>query len=895
MAPIGALRTLPPICTKTEWNALMNYGLLTSCSGTSFPGSPTSGQFCYRTDLNGIYYWNGTSWILSASGWLSALSGSIVDITDNINDLTYPTFTIVNKVLDDGLNFSCWAEVTVTRIEGASGYIFEYKPNVDAAWWIQHVHQTGSGNITFITIELEEATLYDFRANTLSKLSNTTTWSPIQQITTSGSTYALPAPSGLTATAIMAGVILTWTDLGLKGESYKIYRNTSDNTDSAFVIGSTLGSVYTWSVTGSADYTTQYFWVNSVTRGGVESTFGSSVSKTPSQVVSSDLVEGLISGSTIGSGSIVTSHIADLAITTAKLDNAAVSAAKILDGAVVSEKIAALAISGSHIGAGAVVGEKIGIGAVDTAKIANNAITTALLASGSVSASTLADLAVTTAKLANWAVETAKIASGSIITASLAANAVTAAKIEALTITSDQIASNAIIAAKIAAGAIETAKIAAYAVTAAEIAAGAVTSNKIYAGAVVADAIAAGAVVADKIGAGAIITEKLAAGGISADKIAANAIVSDAIAANAIIAEKIAASAITTEKIAANAITGDTIAAGAISTSKLEAGAITANQIAAGAVINSKLGTASITSDKIAADAIVADKISANSISTDKIAINTVTTPLIVDGAITADKISANTITAGQIAAGTITSTEITSTGWLTGKYIRTAASGTRIQMASDYGFYTIGDSLWFFGNSEVLRGLIAGRDGGSPTLMVYGTNHVNIEASNNVYLRADGGGVYVSGDLNPSSANVRNMGDPTNYWLSIFARYHYAKTGGYLTFACPPELSDQPVDKEFTTLESSENYLRNECLKTQKHIKRGSTPDKIVCICGKEGDFPCLEHQDEWNDIYAQNIGKMTIASSNLVISLLDRVIKLEDKVSSLEKDINQLKKKIK
>jgi len=113
----------------------------------------------------------------------------------------------------------------------------------------------------------------------------------------------------------------------------------------------------------------------------------------------------------------------------------------------------------------------------------------------------------------------------------------------------------------------------------------------------------------------------------------------------------IAAGAVTNAKIAVNAIQGDVIAASAITTVKISNNAIEAAKIAAGAVIAGKL----------AANSVVASNIQAGQIDATKMNVGTLS-------AITANL---GTVTAGAINGLTIT-----------GGTIRTASSGTRVELS---------------------------------------------------------------------------------------------------------------------------------------------------------------------------------------------------------------------
>ena len=101
-------------------------------------------------------------------------------------------------------------------------------------------------------------------------------------------------------------------------------------------------------------------------------------------------------------------------------------------------------------------------GQIASGMIADDAVTSAKLAAGAVDANALAAGAVTSAKIADDAVTTAKLAAGAVANDNLANSAVTSAKI----------ADDAVTSAKLAAGAVDTNALAAGAVTSAKIADG---------------------------------------------------------------------------------------------------------------------------------------------------------------------------------------------------------------------------------------------------------------------------------------------------------------------------------------------------------------------------------------------------------------------------------------
>jgi hypothetical protein len=95
------------------------------------------------------------------------------------------------------------------------------------------------------------------------------------------------APTGLTATGIFGGIRLTWTastSADVKG--YKIYRNTTNNPDTASVIGTVDALSFIDAVAVGA---TRYYWVSAIDYENLESAKSTGASATSQKVTGSDV------------------------------------------------------------------------------------------------------------------------------------------------------------------------------------------------------------------------------------------------------------------------------------------------------------------------------------------------------------------------------------------------------------------------------------------------------------------------------------------------------------------------------------------------------------------------------------------------------------------------------
>lgn len=201
---------------------------------------------------------------------------------------------------------------------------------------------------------------------------------------------------------------------------------------------------------------------------------------------------------------------------------------------------------------------------------------------------------------------------------------------------------------------------------------------------------------------------------------------------------QLASNAVTTAKIAVNAITADVIAANAITTVKISDNAIEAAKIAAGAVVAGKL----------AANSVVASNIQAGTITADKMNVST---------------LSAITANIGSVTAGSITGVTIT------GGTVRTASSGTRVQMDSGSNELQI-----YSGSTKRARGYDQGWDYYNSSGTLKGSIYVSsndmliaadITSTGKLYFGAGSSGSH-SFHIGTGSSTIRMYVDNDEMWL---------------------------------------------------------------------------------------------------------------------------------
>jgi hypothetical protein len=559
------------------------------------------------------YFWvRAVDFSGNVSGWSSAASAAAV--AENINNVTdtapaTPTISVTSEEVDTATVFRTWITVTITRVDGAGGYVVAYRKQGETNWNKIYVEQPSSGNPVVRTPDLPASTTYEVMACSVSPKGVASSWTSITTVTTQANNTPPNAPSSISCTPGINTLFLSCSSVSATDFAYyEWYADTSSPPST--VIGTSSVPYFVWK---PPSYSAYYVGVKAVdTAGNKSSLTSSSLTYTPAQVGQTDIAPN------------------------------AVTAEKILDGAVTDIKLASGAVTLTKFASGLrpvqVVSSLPTLPDPNYPQGATVFLTTDNKLYRSTGSSWTA--AVPTSDLLGQITET-QIADNAISTPKLQANAVTAAKIAAEAVTSDKIAANAVTAGKIAAGAVSTDQLAANAVTAAKIAAGAVSASKL----AVAQIFIEGLTWTDNSPSTGYVSwsactvyyqgtaYSISAGSTNQKYIYWNVGSTTFTASNtkpdwAETRFMIAINDNGYHKTVWNAtlIHGGTLITGTITAQEIAANAITADKISAGAVTTDKLAANAVTADKIAASAVTAEKIAAGAVTTDKISAKAITT-----------------------------------------------------------------------------------------------------------------------------------------------------------------------------------------------------------------------------------------------------------------------------
>lgn len=273
----------------------------------------------------------------------SAWSSSVTALT--VQDLPPATptglsLTASGDVQTDGtflgLIDATWTANTETDL---AGYEIQWRRQGTTSWSGARVGVMATPR--FVIRSLPPATTFEVRVAAFDGAGNLSSFTATQLATTPADPGAPAVPTGLTATAFVLAVRLTWnenpeTDV----KAYDVQR-ADDAGFTTNVVTRRVDAVIMIDETGDA--VTRYYRVRAVRRTGVVSAWSSSVTGAALKVGASHLVTDtavITVGAQIASALIGTAHLQDASITSAKIADAAITSAKISNAAVVNAKIA---------------------------------------------------------------------------------------------------------------------------------------------------------------------------------------------------------------------------------------------------------------------------------------------------------------------------------------------------------------------------------------------------------------------------------------------------------------------------------------------------------------------------------------------------------------------------
>lgn len=208
---------------------------------------------------------------------------------DQPDALTNVTFGSTARVNEDGtiitVSTISWTQSPNIFVQ-SGGYIeAEYKKTADTNWTAM---QSVSGDAVQIVIEdLEPNEYYDFRVRTVNINGVTSDYSTLTNQLVTGDVTAPGIATSLVATGSYKTVQLTWTNPTDKDWfQTQIWRNTSNNSATATLIGSVSASTYADS--GLADSTTYYYWLKTKDFTGNTSAFSTGANATTIASASGD-------------------------------------------------------------------------------------------------------------------------------------------------------------------------------------------------------------------------------------------------------------------------------------------------------------------------------------------------------------------------------------------------------------------------------------------------------------------------------------------------------------------------------------------------------------------------------------------------------------------------------
>jgi len=233
--------------------------------------------------IKAVDYSGNTSGFSSVAS-AAAVAENITNVTDSVPSI--PTISVVAEEVDTATEFRTWLTVTITRVDGAGGYVVAYRKYGETNWNKIYVEQPASGNPIVRTPDLPADTTYEVMACSVSPKGTASSWTNVVQINTKPNNVAPDPPEDVSAIEAIDALFLTCSEVSATDFShYEWYvGTTSPPTTPA---GKSTKPYFYWK---ASNYNAYYVGVKAVdTAGNPSSMTVSSGTYTPAKAKPIDL------------------------------------------------------------------------------------------------------------------------------------------------------------------------------------------------------------------------------------------------------------------------------------------------------------------------------------------------------------------------------------------------------------------------------------------------------------------------------------------------------------------------------------------------------------------------------------------------------------------------------
>lgn len=192
---------------------------------------------------------------------------------------------------EDGV-IHAWFIVVIPRVDAAADYILSYRKTGTTDFVHILVEQPASGDPEVKTHYVECNVVYYFKICARGKTGLCSSWTSEVTKTSLKDTAAPSTPTGLSATAVMNGILLEWNQVSAKDLShYEVYQALFDDFGFAYIKAKVKSNYFLWKSDDTIyyDWGVVYFWVKAVDNSGNMSSETTSVNAAVLRVKPIDL------------------------------------------------------------------------------------------------------------------------------------------------------------------------------------------------------------------------------------------------------------------------------------------------------------------------------------------------------------------------------------------------------------------------------------------------------------------------------------------------------------------------------------------------------------------------------------------------------------------------------